>query len=315
MKRRLSFLLFCLAAPLVCPAEATGPALELRSSATVSGELVRLADIVRLPDRTDPRLAGLVIGVSPRPGAAMVFPRREVCEKLAGNGFSATRLEGAEQVRVERSGRLVEPSFFRQLIADYLARNSRWGDGLSVTTLPGGAVTVPETDVSWSVQPANGEEFFGNVLFRVSAAIDGREIYSGWVTARLKIEKRVAVSNRPLNKGEAIGPADIRWETREITPLTRDALLSESEVVGRRTGRIIRSNTVLTGDLLENDCRVRRGQSATLTVTYRTVRVTSLVQVLNDGNCGDRVQAVNESSKQVLTARVTGPGQLEVEVP
>ncbi len=290
-------------------------ALQLRERATVSAELVRIADVAELPAGADPRLGGLVIGAAPDPGAAQVYPRREIYEKLVGNGFTATRLEGAAAVRVERNGRSLETSFFQPAIAAYVARHSRWGDGLTVTVLPGRPLPVPGGDLEWIVQPANGGDFFGNVLFRVAARSGDREVFNGWVTARLKIEAPVAVSNRALGPGEAIADADVRWERREITPFTRNAVLAPAELAGRRAARLIRPNTVLTAELLQGDWLVRRGQTATLAVDHHGVRATTTVRVLADGRLGDRVRAQNESSRQLLTARVTGSGALEVEVP
>ena len=77
----------------------------------------------------------------------------------------------------------------------------------------------------WVLRPANGQDFFGNILFQARAfsKVTNEELYSNWIVAKLKIVKKVAVSNRTIQKNEILSRDDLRWETREIDAFTKDA--------------------------------------------------------------------------------------------
>jgi flagella basal body P-ring formation protein FlgA len=177
-------------------------------------------------------------------------------------------------------------------------------------------IIVPESGVSWQLMPANGQDFFGSLLFKVQAVSNTSNdvIYSNWIVAKLRIVKPVPLSNRTIPKGQPISKADIRWEAREITVFTRDALLDEREIVNQRAGRIIRPNSVITGKLLQKKYLVQRGGMATLIAQSNNVKATSRVKVLANGAYGDTIRVMNTGSKKILSAVVTGRNQVEVIV-
>jgi flagella basal body P-ring formation protein FlgA len=177
-------------------------------------------------------------------------------------------------------------------------------------------ILVPESGVKWQLEPANGQDFFGNILFKVKAfsSTNNEPIYSNWLVAKLKIIKKVAISNRTIEKNEKIMEGDIRWETREITAFIKKAIFNKNEIIGQKAGRIIKPNSVITSSLLEKKYLVRRGGMALLVAHLKSIKATSTVKVLANGSYGDTVRVMNSSSKKILSAVVTGKNRLEVIV-
>ncbi len=292
--------------------------LVLKNRAVVSGIIVKVKDVAQMDRATRERIGNLVIAVAPELGASSSISKNEIYEKLIGNGFSITpsQLKGAANVKVVRKGMVVKPAFFKENIHRYITTHSKWKDGITVKIVSAKNIVVPESGVRWELTPANGQDFFGNVLFKVRAISNAgnEEVLSNWVVAKLKIVKRVAVSNRSINKHEPINLTDIRWETREITVFTKNALFSEQDILGEKAGRIIRPNMVITANLLEKKFLVRRGGSALLVAKLKSVKATSTVKVLSNGAYGDTVRVLNTSSKRIISATVTGKNRLEVTV-
>lgn len=315
MRKTSLFLLLSLVV-VVLPALPAANTFVLKETASVSDNIVRIKDIALMDNPTRDRIGDLVIAVSPELGKSDRIPRLEIYEKLVGNGIQSPNLKGALSVKVVRNGIAVEPSFFTDIVHDYIVENSRWKDGVTVEITSAKTVTVPESGVRWVLRPANGQDFFGNILFQAKAysKVTNEELYSNWIVAKLKIVKKVAVSNRTIQKNEILGSDDLRWETREIDAFTKDALLTEEEILGEKVGRTIRPNSVITSGLLEKKFLVRRGGTATLVARLNSIKATSTVKVLSDGAFGDNVRVVNTVSKKILSAVVTGKNTLEVIV-
>jgi hypothetical protein len=215
--------------------------LVLKARAVVSDDIVRMKDIALMDAPTRTRIGSLVIAVSPELGNTTRIQKKEIYEKLIGNGVSSPQIKGAASVTVLRKGMVVKPSFFKEKIHQYIVTHSRWKNGVELEIITSKAIVIPESGIRWHLTPANGQDFFGNILFKVKAISNAtnEEIYSNWIVVKIKINKPVAVSNRTIQKNEMIREGDIRWENREITAFNKDAILNKREIIGQKAGRII----------------------------------------------------------------------------
>src|SRR5688572_22000342 len=192
----------------------------LRQEATVTGGLVRLADVAESTDAA--ALANVILCPAPRVGQERVLRRSEIIELLALTEieFSEHTFAGAEEVVVRRSGRA----------------------GISRPTNKGGTQSVPATvehalvsyletqeprEVAWSVVPAipsrylgplkdaeritvggGLKPFTGRQSFEIIARIEGHD-------RRIPIEAQVAallptaVAVRAIAKGAVIKADDV----------------------------------------------------------------------------------------------------------
>jgi flagellar basal body P-ring formation protein FlgA len=311
-------ILLC-AIPLSAAGTGTTPlSLVLKSRATVSDDIVRVNDVALMKPNVRARIGGLVIAVSPQMGKSTTIYKKEIHEKLVGNGFtiSTDQLKGPSAVTIMRKGQLVKPSVFKEEILKYITKHSRWKDGISISITSNKQIVVPENGVRWKLTPANGQDFFGNVLFKVRgySPTTNEEIISNWIVAKLKITKQVAVSNGTINKNQLITENDIRWETREITVFTKDAIWNKHQLVGQKAGRLIRPNSVITTTLLQKKYMVRRGSIVKLFANFKGIIASSTVKALANGTQGDTIRVQNINSKKILSAVVSGPNKLEVIV-
>ncbi|MCP5053686.1 MAG: flagellar basal body P-ring formation protein FlgA [bacterium] len=292
--------------------------LVLKDRAVVSDAIIRIKDIASMNAPARERIGNLVIAVSPELGGHTFIPKNEIMEKLIGNGFSISpgQMKGAATVKVVRKGMVVKPAFFKDQIHRYITRHSKWKEGITVNIVTSKDIVVPQSGIRWQLVPANGQDFFGNILFKVQAiTINTNEIiYSNWIVAKLKIVKQVAISNRSINKNEPISSTDLRWETREITAFTKSAIFDKAGIIGEKAGRVIRPNTVITARLLEKKHLVRRGGAAMLVAKSNNIQATSRVRVLANGGLGDTVRVMNSNSKKIISATVTGKNRVEVTV-
>lgn len=316
-----NIVLFCLL-PVFCGWLTAAPVahtLVLKDSAAVSDNIVRIKDIALMDASTLDRIGNLVIAPAPDLGKTDTILKREIYEKLVGNGFESPKINGADSVKITRNGTTLPPSYFKDMILEYIVKNSQWKEGIQVEIASSKDIVIPQADVNnirWQFMPANGQDFLGNILFKLQAfsRTSNEEIYSNWLVAKLKIIKSVPISNREIRKNQAINESDIRWEEREINAFNKDAVLEKDKLFGEKAGHMIRPNTVITADLLEKKYLVRRGDTVLLVAQSNSIKATSTVKVLADAGYGDSVQVMNISSQKILSAVVTGKNQVEVTV-
>jgi len=286
----------------------------LKSKTVVFDNVVKMKDIAMMDNYTMNKVGNLIISSSPEIGNGIEIGKREVFEKLIGNGISNPILKGAKKVFVSRKGKTVDMSYFKNKILKYVKKFSRWKNGINIKIKTNKKIIVPSIGVTWKIIPVNGQDFFGNILFKIKAFKNNEEIFSDWIIADLTVEKKVALANRTISKDEMIGENDIRWEEREITPFIKNAVFNKAQIIGRRAGRTIMTNTVITANNLESKYLVRRGMLSSLIVNYKSIRAVADVIPLSNGKYGDFVKVMNKSTKKILTALVVGQNKMEVKV-
>ncbi len=315
-KKTILFWLSILAAVSIVSGETLSFSMVLKDKAVVSDTIIRIKDLAVMDPSIQDRIGGLVIAVSPEMGNTTTILKQEIVEKLIGNGIASPQLTGPNSITVLRKGTIIDPAFFKDKILEFVINHSPWKDGVQVEIVSNKSVIVPESGIRWQLTPANGQDFFGNVLFKADAISSSTNeyIYSTWIVAKLKIVKPVAISNRMIQKNETLNATDIRWENRELDAFTRDAILETNEIIGQKTGRIIRPNSVITAGLMEKKFLVRRGDTAALVAQFKGIKATSSVKVLSDGCFGDTIQVMSNQSRKIITAVVTGKNTVEVTV-
>jgi flagella basal body P-ring formation protein FlgA len=308
--KRLALILLALA----LPAALVGLDLVLKDKAAVSDNVIRLRDVADLPAANGAVYADLILAPALEPGQTQTLSAAEIIDKLRGNGCARVQMSGAQVVHVMRRGHKVEAAFFVEKIRTYLLANSLWDEGVKISIPSAKAVIVPENDVDWQIIPSPGEDLNGHVLFHIRGIYKGDEIFNNWLSAKVTVEKLVAVARRSLEKADTIRDADISWEKREITPLLRKAMLSEGDVVGAKTMQYVPAHSVITADMLATALLVRRGEPARLQASLKDIVAVSTVTPLVDGRLGDRIRVMTTLSKKIIMATVSGRNELQMEI-
>jgi flagella basal body P-ring formation protein FlgA len=124
----------------------------------------------------------------------------------------------------------------------------------------------------------------------------------------------VAVLTRNVDRSELLRSGDLVLERRPRAELGGGEAASRETAVGMQTRRPVRAGQALkTADLVKPDL-VQRDQ--TITVIYQTsgIYLTTRGKALDSGTDGDVVNVVNLQSKRTVTGRVTGRGQVSVDI-
>ncbi|MGJ7502489.1 flagellar basal body P-ring formation chaperone FlgA [Variovorax sp. ZT5P49] len=316
--------------------------IELRPQVTVDQSNVRLGDVAFLTARDLPtlrRLMALPLGPAPKPGSSALLDRETIVRWVeARSGLQtvdsalrvqqpAIRWSGAGETEIESAAQQLSGETVvnaaRSALLNWLSQRSVRAEVEPVSTardifLPPGTPTLRVRPLAGQAQPTR------RMLVWVDAWVGDRFVRTTAVTFEVGAWAPLAVATTGVERGVNVDPVVLRgtMEAREVdlttlrqgTPVAANARNGSGLADGsQRLRRPLRPGEVLTSAHLEAMPAVTRGNTAHLLARSGDVSVESRVEVLQDGREGQLVRVKVPGSSGEVLARVTGPGQVEVQ--
>lgn len=133
------------------------------------------------------------------------------------------------------------------------------------------------------------------------------------VSVTVSTETAVVVANHALPMGSAIGPADIRIETRKFPGTSRCCATSPEAVVGLLVRRTLQADAVIPMDALDRPPAIKRGEVVVVVAAVPGIVIRSSGVALADARIGETVRIRHSSSLKVIQARADTPGVVRVD--
>lgn len=311
---------------------AEGAELRLREEATVSGGMVRLADVAEIAEADTVELGSVLLCPAPGAGKVRIIRRGEINELLALAEVATKQLQwsGAEQIVVRRatSGTGIRP----------MAKGNTKAGSRVEQSVQHALVSYLQShqpgDVAWSVAPAIPSRYFsplkeaerievaggqapftGRQSFEIIAQVQGHERRIP-IQAEITALPRAIVASRPIAKGDVVRQEDI-----ESRPLPADfagsdeRLLSREEVIGRETTRPLALGQPVSAADVQLPRLVHRGDKVTVCSLAAGISITTSGKAAEDGALGDSISVELEDPKRQILATVAGPLLVQIGNP
>ena len=152
----------------------------------------------------------------------------------------------------------------------------------------------------------------GRVTVRVSC--EGSTPWTVFVPAQVRIFRPVVVVKTAFRRDSIIGAGDVALVEQDVSLLNRGYVAEVEQVIGRKLTRATRTDQVLTPAMLQLAEAVRRGDQVVISARSGGINVRMQGEALSGGTLGQQISVRNLTSQRVIRARVTGPGQVEVEM-
>lgn len=289
-----------------------GETLRLRGDVVATGDILTLGDLV---ENAPPALAARPLFRAPALGATGTIQAKRIAEAADKLDLGALETGGRVQIAVQRAARRVGPAEIEAALK--LALQSGHGlDGRSLAIRLDGEAPLLLAPAALQGAASALELTYDPRSRRVAALIVLGERQASLRVSGLVTEMReAAVLTRALNRGEAIGPADLALERRPRDTTGTDTLSSAAAAVGQIAQRSLSAGAMLrVGDVAPPDL-VQRGEPVTIVFEAPGVSL-SLRGIANEsGRMGASIAVLNPSSKKVLQASVIGPGRVSVTPP
>jgi flagella basal body P-ring formation protein FlgA len=284
-------------------AEPSGPAL--RREVTVTGEIVRIGDLV---DNAG-AVAEVAIFRAPDLGQTGSVPAASVRDAVRPHHIIALDTRGLAAVQVTRASRAITPKELETRLVRALAGQS------GISNVNDLAVSFDNEVRTLHIEP-NAELGVARLAFdqrtrRFDAMLDlpagasRRPVLR--VTGTLVETAEAVIPLRAIALGEVIKSSDVMIERRPKTEV-----IAIEEVLGLAAKRALKPGQVIrAGDVMKQELV---GRNETVTIYYEAPGMVLTIRgkALDAGAMGDVVNVLNVQSKRTIQATVSGPGRVNV---
>lgn len=156
------------------------------------------------------------------------------------------------------------------------------------------------------------QPFLGSVPVTVTVYVEDEVAKRGVVTARVRAERTVYLTARPLERGARVHREDLREERRDVSEIPPGAVLDPAGIIGQRTTRALPSGAVWLDHHLRTPQLVTRGQIVRLNFRSGALAIEGLGKARQDGRPGDRIRVINVDTRREIVGIVTPAGEVDV---
>jgi flagella basal body P-ring formation protein FlgA len=297
-----------------------GIGLTLKEAVVVDRDAVRLSDIADLSS-ADPfqikTLGAIEVAGSPQPGQTRFLGVDYVRIRLKKAGVDTASLffNGPEDVRITRRASALPAGRIERAVETEIRNRMPWkNEDVTISGITfDDTIHLPTGTLTYRIVPNRNEDFLGRTILALHLFVDGEPVRRLWINATIAVTADVVTVIRPLGKNQNIEPADLTIERRDLAELPSDTVSRIEDALGNRTTRMIYPNTVLQSRMISSPPLVKRGDMVKIVANAGAMTITATGMVKQQGCKGEMVRVVNTDSNRIVTARVTGPGAVEVD--
>jgi flagella basal body P-ring formation protein FlgA len=296
-------------------AAGTAPAPRLKRSVTVTGEIVRIGDLI---DNAG-GFGAIPVFRSPDVGTTGAVPARKIVEAARAHNLFDVEAGDLIEVEVTRAGRIITAKEIEARIARLFAGTNGLGGvsdlSVSFDRVPASinADLAPDADLKAMRALYDGRSGRFDVVFDVPVGVSRRTLLR--YTGALVETADAVVPNRTIGRGEIVRSADLMVERRPRVEVTADVPAAIGEVVGRAARQALRLGLPIHRTDLVKPEMVKRDDSVNLVYRVPGVMLTSRGKALEAGSEGDIINVLNTQSKRTIQGVVTGPGRVDISPP
>ncbi|MBX3520887.1 MAG: flagellar basal body P-ring formation protein FlgA [Xanthobacteraceae bacterium] len=285
----------------------------LKAEVTVTGDLVRIGDILENAGAK----ANLAIFKAPALGSSGTIQVHRVMEALRANGIVVFDTRNLTEVLVSRASRSVTLSDLGRAVAEAAAKRYEIANAsdLSVTFdshMKPLQVEPNLTDAPRVVSVAvdqNNNRFEAIIDMPGSLSLRRNPVR---MTGSLIETAEVVTLARPISRGETIRESDIILERLPRAQVQTDALTRAEFVINQAARRALRTGQTLRAADLMKPQIISRDDAVTIVFRSGAITLTLRGKAMGNGAEGETITVLNPQSKRLVQATVTAPGVVMV---
>jgi flagella basal body P-ring formation protein FlgA len=308
IRTALALIALALVAQSAAIAEPARPTL--RSEAVVTGNVVRIGDLI---DH-----AGIVANIpifrAPPLGESGTVSASQVLAAVKPHALIGIDPGPIEEITVTRASRTVPARDIQNALAAALGRTSGLGDPADISINFDRALRDWQVEPSSTAAPAieNLRYDAQTGRFDAVAEIPGAPQTRRRLTGSAVATANVVVLTRAVARGDIIGANDLTMQRIPRSQLSGDTIVEMSQAIGRAArGALTNNHPLRTSDVMRPEV-VRRNESVALVYRVPGIVLSVRGKAVDSGAEGDMIDVVNVQSNRTVRGTIVGPGQVSV---
>jgi flagella basal body P-ring formation protein FlgA len=288
----------------------------LRAAATVTGDIVRIGDLVENAGA----VAEVPIFRAPDLGETGSVPVASVLAAIQGHHLVGLDSRGLSEVAVTHAARSITPQDIEARILLALAGKYGLPDSSNlavvfdneVRTLVVEASATSELAVAHLSYEPRTSRF--EVAFELPGSLVARRLplrFTGTLTETFE----TVVPTHEIAQGQVLSASDLAIERRPKAGLSTSTLTTIEQAQGLSAKHALRAGQIIHQADVAKPELVGRGETVTIVFQVPGITLTIIGKANEPGALGDVISVVNVQSKHTIQAIVIGPGRVSVNAP
>jgi flagella basal body P-ring formation protein FlgA len=287
---------------------------KLKPEATVTGNLVRIGDLVENAGI----IADIPIFRSPDLGTTGTVSAEAVRDAVRPYALKGLDTGGLSEVAVTRASRTITPEDIEHCLARALATRYALGAPTDISFTFDSELRPVHVEPTATGEPRVDRVNYDNRTGRFYATLaipSGRTTHiplrlSGRATAMVEVAT-VAV---PIVRGAILKDADVQMERRPRAQVGPDIITNRTQAIGLAARTTLEPGRPLRAAELMKPLVVLRNEQVTLVYQIPGIMLTMRGKATEGGAVGDVISVLNEQSKRIIQGVVVGPGHVVISM-
>lgn len=146
----------------------------------------------------------------------------------------------------------------------------------------------------------------------VGVRCNGEKPWTVYVTAYIKVFKKIIVAAKTLSRGVHLSADDVMLLEKEVGNIRRGYLSDLSQVIGKKLTRTVNYEDVITVNMVKAPITIKKGDVVNIISKSSALRVSMQGIALMNGQIGKTIRVKNKKSKKIIEGKVIAPGVVEV---
>lgn len=291
----------------------------VRPSSEVAAEDVTLQDIATVQAEDEAladKLGATSICRSPLPGKLRRVTREQIIIALRRQGLphGSVNLLCPPEIGITRSGTVVSGQSLFEAAQQYALEGGFWPGSILVepARLPS-EQTVPSGKLEIRVREGAIKLRKGRNSIPVEVVVEDKVYSTMHVSVLVRVFAPVLVSTGSIERTTEIDNSNSEMQEREITNLPED-LVFELPSTGAIAAVPIAEGSVIRQNWTSEPVAIRSGDTVTVAVVGKTVRITDRGAAVSDGRPGDRIKVRMLGDVREVHGTVVSPGLVEIQI-
>lgn len=280
----------------------------LRGATTLEGGQVRVGDLFDDAGTT----ASRVLGPGPAPGNRIVVEAAQLTAIARQFGVAWRAVSDSERIIIDRPGKLVPREDVTQALRTALVGVG--GPEDADLELPGfqAPMVAMEAAPKSAIEQLDYEAATGRFTATLSVTSADMPVQRMRLAGRLQEMQDLPVAMHRLVPGTVIQPGDLHNQRVHPPGAGTEMVRDLAQAAGMTVRHVVAPGQPVPFAELVRPMAVLKGDRVTMQLQAPGLSLSGTGQALEPGAIGERISVLNPSSRAVVEAVVTGPGQVRV---
>jgi flagella basal body P-ring formation protein FlgA len=287
-----------------------GPA-RIRTEATVSGEIIRLGNLVEGLEQG----ADIPLFRAPAPGTRGTIRVERVLSAARELGITNIDFGDFRTVHINRPARTIARADMAQAVSKAMAARGNVNnlDVVLDEHLGPRMVDAARLD-ALKIMQLNRDPVTGRFEAKLALADDqASEVWT--ITGAVLETREIAVLTNDVERGDALKEKDLTVVRRPANQVGADVIGSMSDLIGMVPRKALRTGELIHSADLAKPMLVEKNQLISVVYASKGLSLTMRGRAQANGAMGETIRIQNPQSKRIVEGVVSGPGQVIITAP